>query len=205
MAPKKDTLQDDYYANISSSAPVVQPKVTEDKKPIKIKKKPVIKNTDKKEEKIEIEKPKKSNDKKIEKTTEKVVVSSNQKNSKQKNEKNPSKPEKQEKKARLVEREHASQDLLRSVMSKNSVSQSEKTETVRPVISFNNSISTFKPLENRPVMKTPEEERREAQKAKRKAEREERRKNFKNKNSQNSSNQNGQNSQNNGQKNSQNN
>lgn len=48
-----------------------------------------------------------------------------------------------------------------------SASSEDKTDSKKPAISFGGSTSTFKPLENRPVMKTPEEERREQRKANR--------------------------------------
>lgn len=70
----------------------------------------------------------------------------------------------QEKKpqARLVEREHASEGLLRSVMSRNTGNSepSGKDDRKKPAISFESGASKFKVLENRPVMQLPPEERR---------------------------------------------
>ena len=158
MAPKKDTVQDDYYANLSPNTT----SAIEEKKPVKIKKKPIIKKTNS-EEKSSVESEKKP----------KIMARKKEENSSKTEEKNSKKPANKSEKnqARLVKREHAGKDLLRSVMSKtvSSSENSEKSDEKKsPNISFGGVSSTFKPLENRPVMKTPEEERREARKKRQK-------------------------------------
>ena len=67
---------------------------------------------------------------------------------------------KEKPKARLVEREHASEGLLRSVMSSKPESADALSEKKKPAISFGRSAPSFRPLENRPVMALPREERR---------------------------------------------
>ncbi|MBP9779105.1 translation initiation factor IF-2 [Candidatus Gracilibacteria bacterium] len=62
--------------------------------------------------------------------------------------------------ARLVEREHASEGLMRSVMKSDSNQGSQTGEDKkRPVISFKKADTTLKVLENRPVMQLPPEDR----------------------------------------------
>lgn len=62
--------------------------------------------------------------------------------------------------ARLVEREHASEGLLRSVMKgSNTPDKSTGDDKKRPVISFKKADTTLKVLENRPVMQVPQEDR----------------------------------------------
>lgn len=166
MAPKKnlvsDTVQDDYYANISSNNSTSEAE-KEGKKAIKIKKKPVIKKAEnpatdsdvtEKKPKIVAKKVTKSEEKNLE--TPSVVTK-----------KIAEKPQKKSE-PKKDSGEHASQDLLRSVMSRQAknTTNTEKTESA-PAISFAQA-TAFKPLENRPVMKTPEEERREARKNRRK-------------------------------------
>ncbi len=67
---------------------------------------------------------------------------------------------KEKPKARLIEREHASEGLMRSVMSSKTESTDAVSEKKKPAISFGRSTPSFKPLENRPVMALPREERR---------------------------------------------
>lgn len=71
-------------------------------------------------------------------------------------------PSEKKPQARLVEREHASEGLLRSVMSRNTpVSDTPvKEERKKPAISFDTKSPQIKVLENRPVMQLPPEERR---------------------------------------------
>lgn len=67
-------------------------------------------------------------------------------------------------KARVVEREHAGDGLLRSVMKRTNEAPTEKREeTKRPVISFGKVETKVKVLENRPVMQIPDERRRPPQ------------------------------------------
>lgn len=145
MTKPVDSHQDDYYASIKKDADAK--KAT--KKPLKIKK-PVIKK------KPIIKKPVPSATAKKEDTTKTTAK----------------KQETPKSKVRLVEREHASKGLLRSVMGKQ---ETKKSEEKKPNISFGTSSSEFKPLENRPVMKTPEEERREQRKKQRQRKRAEER------------------------------
>ncbi|MDQ5968571.1 MAG: Translation initiation factor [Patescibacteria group bacterium] len=68
-------------------------------------------------------------------------------------------------KARLVSREHAGESLLRSVIKQQSTTNSPLTPAERdvnkkPLISFQKVETKFRPLENRPVMQIPPEERR---------------------------------------------
>jgi translation initiation factor IF-2 len=58
-----------------------------------------------------------------------------------------------------VEREHASQGLLRSIGKKPQPSE-KNSDIKKPAISFDSAPKGFKPLENRPVMALPPEERR---------------------------------------------
>lgn len=69
-------------------------------------------------------------------------------------------PEPKKPTARLVEREHESHGLLRSVMKSSAKNDEPKEEKKRPVISFSKIESKVKVLENRPVMQLPPEERR---------------------------------------------
>lgn len=75
-------------------------------------------------------------------------------NEEPKQEEAPKKPQ-----ARLVEREHDSHGLLRSVMKSWEKALEPKEEKKRPVISFSQAESKVKVLENRPVMQLPPEER----------------------------------------------
>lgn len=75
-------------------------------------------------------------------------------NEEPKQEEAPKKPQ-----ARLVEREHDSHGLLRSVMKSGAKTEEPKEEKKRPVISFSQAESKVKVLENRPVMQLPPEER----------------------------------------------
>ncbi len=67
-------------------------------------------------------------------------------------------------KARLVSREHAGEGLMRTMMkqqgSTNSPLSQERDATKKPLISFQKATTGFRPLENRPVMQLPPEERR---------------------------------------------
>lgn len=55
-----------------------------------------------------------------------------------------------------MEREHASEGLLRSVMKNGTSSGASKTEEKKkPAISFGQNKTQFRPLENRPVMPLP--------------------------------------------------
>lgn len=171
MAPKKtqDSVQDDYYAHLSPDskpAPITQGE-TPKKKPLKLKK--AIKNTEPTENNIAAETPKKPKivaKKNDNSESAKPSVLSRPKKTETSSEKISE--EKKKPTARLVEREHASQDLLRSVMNRQgttSQNNTQKRDAQKPSISFGGqSSAAFKPLENRPVMKTPEEERREARK-----------------------------------------
>lgn len=156
MPPKKDTAknvpQDDYYANISETTVASE----SEKKPIKIKKKPIIKKVKAPTSESEAEKKPKILAKNQEKTSEnssaflskekksgEIIKKSSQKkvsSTKKSTEKseNVSSSAKEKPKARLVEREHAGKDLLRSVMAKQpqSSSTSEKNDGKRPLISF---------------------------------------------------------------------
>lgn len=153
MAPKKDTVQDDYYASLSGEAAAE----TTEKKPVKIKKKPIIKkaeNTDATPNITESATPKKPKiiaKKSTPAESAGVAPAVSEK---------PKKAESSEQKMRLIEREHASKDLLRSVMSKQTNGVEGKAENKKPAISFGGAATAFKPLENRPVMPLPEEERR---------------------------------------------
>jgi hypothetical protein len=67
---------------------------------------------------------------------------------------------KEKPKARLIEREHASDGLMRSVMSSKIKSTEVLSEKKKPAISFGKSTPSFKPLENRPVIALPKEAQR---------------------------------------------
>ena len=140
MAPHTDTLQDDYYAQVKTE----QTSDTSVKKPIKLKLKAVVKKPTTTEESISTETP-----------ASPAVKSETPKT--------PSETPVERPKARLVEREHASEGLLRSVMhrgSKSSDTTEIREEKKKPAISFGKAAGGFKPLENRPVMQLPPEERR---------------------------------------------
>lgn len=77
----------------------------------------------------------------------------------------PEVPQEAEKpKARLVSREHAGEGLMRTMMkqqsSTNSPLSQERDVNKKPLISFQKATTGFRPLENRPVMQLPPEERR---------------------------------------------
>jgi translation initiation factor IF-2 len=134
MPIKKDDHQDDYYANIPASTQ------SDDgsKKPIKLKLKVVAKKaTDDAGDVVT--------------STEATSVSEVSESI----DEVPKKPQ-----ARLVEREHASEGLLRSVMHRNVGNAGTQEEKKKPSISFNQATSRVKVLENRPVMQLPPEERR---------------------------------------------
>lgn len=140
MAPQTDTFQDDYYAQVKAA----QTSDDGTKKPLKLKLKAVVKKPTDSEEAAPV----------LQQTTPeapKVVT--------QKEEAQVERP-----KARLVEREHASEGLLRSVMHRTSSSDkgTPRDEKKKPIISFGKAAGGFKPLENRPVMQLPPEERRHA-------------------------------------------
>jgi hypothetical protein len=128
MPIKTDDTRDDYYAQVQSANGGTSS--SQDKKPLKLKLKAVVK---------------KPNSEEVSEDKE------------EKREEVQEKP-----KARLVEREHASEGLLRSVMSTNKKdgerSQSSPPEK-KPAISFGKPGASFKPLENRPVMRLPREDR----------------------------------------------
>lgn len=148
MTVQKGAPQDDYYAQVSAP----QKSDTDDKKPVKLKLKAVVKkSTD--EEVIEADistlpsPPVKIVKKVISQSPEVTPESASEISS----------PAEERPKARLVEREHAGSSLMRSVM--NRVDQSPKTESRdanrAPKISFAKVETKFKPLENRPVMPLP--------------------------------------------------
>ncbi|MBX9809641.1 GTP-binding protein, partial [Candidatus Gracilibacteria bacterium] len=150
MPINKDDIQDDYYANISQS--------TENdagaKKVLKIKPKVILKKSPEGvAEPIEepASKPK-IIARKVENTEEPVAQST------------PEPTQEVERpKARLVSREHAGEGLLRSAMKQqanNSPLSNERDATKKPLISFQKVETKFRPLENRPVMQLPPEERR---------------------------------------------
>lgn len=121
--------QDDYYSQVKATGT----SGTDDKKPLKLKLKVVIK------------KPKES---------EEIFPSKEDEGERISQEVISEKP-----KARLVEREHASSGLMRSVMRGNEEKDKWGTreKTGFPKISFNKVESKVKVLENRPVMKLPDE------------------------------------------------
>lgn len=130
MPVKKDDLQDDYYSHIQKA----DAGADATKKPVKLKLKGVVK------------KPLETEEEHVEPQTtpEETVV-----------------PPPERPKARLVEREHASEGLLRSVMNRKvPETPSPREEKKKPAISFSKTPTTFKPLENRPVMQLPPEESR---------------------------------------------
>jgi hypothetical protein len=140
MAIPKDALQDDYYAQVKTT----QSSDDATKKPLKLKLKAVVKKPTETEEVSSpvTEQPSASNPQAIEKKEETPA---------------------EHPKARLVEREHASEGLLRSVMHRTSSVDSKENpreEKKKPIISFGKAAGGFKPLENRPVMQLPPEERR---------------------------------------------
>lgn len=150
MTTPKDDIQDDYYANISQTE-----STTGDKKVLKIKPKVVVKKpTDQVSEPVEetVSKPK-IIARKIEKT-ETVEVADN----------SPVSTDTERPTARLVSREHAGEGLMRSMMKSQAAANSplarEQDATKKPLISFQKVSTGFKPLENRPVMQLPPEERR---------------------------------------------
>lgn len=154
MSIQKDTLQDDYYAHLNAA----EDTASKQKKVLKIKKPPVkaIKKSVTEEAKhdtsntSEVKKPKIVAKKKEVVEAQEVTV-----------EHTPEVPREEKPKARLIEREHASMGLLRSIGKNTSAQKTEKTdESKKPAISFGASSATFKPLENRPVMPLPDEERR---------------------------------------------
>ncbi len=121
MAPHS-TPQDDYYAQVQAS----QKSLWDDKKPLKLKLKTIVKKTE------AVDEPENS----------------------------PTVNEEEKPKARLVEREHASEWLLRSVMRRDQWGTTEKKEEKKsgfPKISFSKADSRVKILENRPVMQIPNE------------------------------------------------
>ncbi len=152
MTTSKDDIQDDYYANISQAE-----STTGDKKVLKIKPKVVVKkSSEPSQEATEepVSKPK-IIARKIEKTetvevADVSIVSS----------------ETERPTARLVSREHAGEGLMRSMMKTQAATNSplarEQDTTKKPLISFQKATTGFRPLENRPVMQLPPEERRGA-------------------------------------------
>lgn len=138
MAPQKDTVQDDYYTQVK----VTQSSDDSAKKPLKLKLKAVIKKPTEAEEVAPAGEEKAPVA--IEKIPQNVEIPV------------------ERPKARLVEREHASEGLLRSVMHRSSTTDRDtpREEKKKPVISFGKPSGGFKPLENRPVMQIPPEERR---------------------------------------------
>ena len=149
MPIHKDEIQDDYYANIA------QPTESDAgaKKALKIKPKVVLKKPSDASVDATEEAPSKPKiiARKVEKTEppEETVEAS---------------PEIERPKARLVSREHAGEGLLRTAMKQqqatNSPLSQERDATKKPLISFQKVETRFKPLENRPVMQLPPEERR---------------------------------------------
>ena len=73
-------------------------------------------------------------------------------------------PEFEKPKARLISREHAGEGLMRTMMkqqsSTNSPLSQERDASKKPLISFQKVTTGFRPLENRPVLQIPPEERR---------------------------------------------
>ncbi len=150
MPTNKDDIQDDYYANISQTTE----NSALDKKVLKIKPKVVVKKpTEPLSEPVEetTSKPK-IIARKIENTEPTVVVSEEI-------------VEIEKPKARLISREHAGEGLMRTMMKQqssanNSPLSQERDATKKPLISFQKVETRFRPLENRPVMPLPPEERR---------------------------------------------
>ncbi|MBC7503834.1 translation initiation factor IF-2 [Candidatus Gracilibacteria bacterium] len=149
MTTPKDDIQDDYYANISQVE-----STTGNKKILKIKPKVVAKKpTEPTSEIVEetVSRPK-IIARKIEKS-ETVEVADIL----------PISSETERPTARLVSREHAGEGLMRSVMKQQSANAPlarEQDTTKKPLISFQKSSIGFRPLENRPVMQLPPEDRR---------------------------------------------
>lgn len=138
MATPKDALQDDYYAQVKTA----QSSDDATKKPLKLKLKAVVKKSTEAEDVSLIEQHSSQTIQDIEEKKETPI---------------------ERPKARLVEREHASEGLLRSVMHRTSSTDTKETpreEKKKPVISFGKAAGGFRPLENRPVMQLPPEERR---------------------------------------------
>ncbi len=150
MTTSKDDIQDDYYANISQTE-----STTGDKKVLKIKPKVVVKKTtDNSSEPVEetVSRPK-IIARKVEKTETTEVADIV-----------PISSETERPTARLVSREHAGEGLMRSMMKTQAAANSplarEQDTTKKPLISFQKVSTGFRPLENRPVMQLPPEERR---------------------------------------------
>ena len=129
MAPTS-TPQDDYYAQMQSK----EKSGNDDKKPLKIKLKTIIKKSSNPGETIgDIE---------------------------SQEEKNTTVPPEHTSKSRLVEREHAGEWLLRSVMNREQNTSKDirdEKRSVFPMISFSKAASKVRVLENRPVMQIPDE------------------------------------------------
>ena len=123
--------QDDYYAQVKSSGA----SGNDDKKPLKLKLKAVVK-----------------------KPTEEEMPKPEEQDISPGDEALPERP-----KARLVEREHASGGLLRSIMKSGVDDSATKPDEKRekpagfPKISFAKAEHKVKVLENRPVMQIPDE------------------------------------------------
>ncbi len=120
--------QDDYYAQVKATGT----SGTDDKKPLKLKLKAVVKKPTE-EEAPKVTEP-------VSQIPETPVVV-------------------ERPKARLVEREHASSGLMRSVMRGNEEKDKGvvREKSSFPKISFTKVESKVKVLENRPVMKLPDE------------------------------------------------
>lgn len=150
MPTHHDDIQDDYYANIAQSTE----SNTTTKTPLKIKPKVVIKKPSDTEP-ITPEEPA---------SKPKIIMRKVEKSETPPVEEIISTPEVVERPtARLVSREHGGESLLRSVMKKESTNSPlarEQDTTRKPLISFQKATTGFKPLENRPVMQLPPEERR---------------------------------------------
>ena len=150
MPINKDDIQDDYYANISQ--PIENDAGA--KKVLKIKPKVVLKKPSESvaEPTEEPASKPKIIARKVEKTEEPVAQPT------------PEPMQEVERpKARLISREHAGEGLLRTAMKQqanNSPLSPERDATKKPLISFQKVETKFKPLENRPVMQLPPEERR---------------------------------------------
>ena len=150
MPINKDDIQDDYYANISQTTE----NTAWDKKVLKIKPKVVLK------------KPADSTSASTEETASKPKIIARKVEKVEPTEVVPeaSPVEAERPKARLVSREHAGEGLMRTMMkqqgSTNSPLSQERDATKKPLISFQKATTGFRPLENRPVMQLPPEERR---------------------------------------------
>ncbi len=145
MPTQKDVLQDDYYAHLSQEKDAGSVK----KKPLKIIKKQPTSETST---------PSAS----TEDTNKKPKIIVRKKESKETPYEEVDTPvgETQKPQARLVEREHASKALLRSIGQKQEKTTKTTPDQKKPVISFGAAPKAFKPLENRPVMPLPSEGRR---------------------------------------------